>query len=344
MKKSLILLFIFLSSCSNISQKSIISDLQRKIDLVLDDSNFNGVVLVSKKNITIYSKTKGFSNIEKKIKLNLFDQFVIGSISKQITAVLILREVEKGNIRLTDKINKFLPKIEQLWSKKVTIHHLLTHTHGIRSIKEPLEFELASKFKYSQLGYNLLANILEKVTNQSFENLATELFNEYKLSSTFHPNNKIYKNLVNGYKENKNGEMIFATNSLQNYAAAGSFISNAKDLSSWNELLHSGKLVKKETLELMKTKYATRKHPIFEEVEYGYGLLFKDGEENIQIGALGYAPGFVSASYYYPKTKLNLIVLGNTARDLDDFKKVFGIHIKIMKIINNEHPTMYIKS
>ena len=247
--------------------------------------------------------------------------------------------MEKGNISLTDKINKYLPKIEQLWSKKVTIHHLLTHTHGIRSTKEPLEFELGSKFKYSQLGYNLLARILEQVTDKSFENLATELFNKYKLSNTFHPNNKTYKNLVNGYKENKNGEMIFATNSLRNYAAAGSFISNAKDLSTWNELLHSGKLVTTETLELMKTKYATRRHPIFGKVEYGYGLLFKDGEENIQIGALGYAPGFVSASYYYPKTKLNLIVLENTARDLDDFKKVFRIHIEIMKIIKNELPT-----
>jgi len=39
--------------------------------------------------------------------------------------------------------------------------------------------------------------------------------------------------------------------------------------------------VKNETLALMKTRYATRNHPIFGEVEYGYGLLFKLGEEHM---------------------------------------------------------------
>ena len=96
--------------------------------------------------------------------------------------------------------------------------------------------------------------------------------------------------------------------------------------------------MKKEILELMKTKYSTRIHPIFETVEYGYGLLFKDGEQNTQIGALGYAPGFVSACYYYPQTKLNLVILENTANNLDDFKKTFIVHTEIMELIKKRTP------
>ena len=50
-----ILLFIFLISCGNTFQKLTKSDLQQKIDLVLSESDFNGVVLVSKNDTLIYS-------------------------------------------------------------------------------------------------------------------------------------------------------------------------------------------------------------------------------------------------------------------------------------------------
>ncbi len=141
---------------------------------------------------------------------------------------------------------------------------------------------------------------------------------------------------MKGYEEAETGKLEFATNSLENYAAAGSFISNAEDLSKWNELLYSGKLVTKPTLALMKKPYATRIHPIFEQIEYGYGLLFKDGENDTQIGALGYAAGFVSACYHYPKTNMNLIVLGNTARNLHDFKVTFQVPTELMELVKNE--------
>ncbi len=264
------------------------------------------------------------------------DQFVIGSISKQITAVLVLQEYEKGRILLTDTIDKYLPELHQPWAQRITIHQLLTHTHGIQELDKPLEFEPGAQFQYSQLGYELLANILEKITNHSFQSLSTELFTKHGLQNTFHPNNLSYKNLVNGYEETENGVLNYCANSLSNFVPAGAFISNAQDLSTWNQLLHQGKIVKKQTLDLMKTRYATRVHPIFDQVEYGYGLLFLDGEENVQIGALGYAPGFASASFYYPKSNLNVIVLENTAYDLNKFKNTFKIHSEIMALVKNQ--------
>jgi len=126
---------------------------------------------------------------------------------------------------------------------------------------------------------------------------------------------------------------VFTLHSLDNYVAAGAFLSTAHDLNRWNQLLHSGQLVQPETLQLMKKQYATRLHPIFDAVAYGYGLLFKAGEENRQIGALGYAPGFVSACYYYPETNMSLVVLQNTAHDLDDFKITFRTHTAIMGLV-----------
>lgn len=339
MKYSVLILGIFIfAACKTTGKKDsdYYGELKLKIDSIIVENNFNGVVLLTKDTAKIYSKAIGYSDLEQKTSIKINDQFVIGSISKQITAVLVLREYEKGKIVLEDKINQYLSEINQPWSKEVTIHQLLTHTHGIVDFDKPLEFKQGTRFHYSQIGYELLATILERVTAKTFKDLSTELFDQYKLENTFHPDNKAYKNLVSGYEANENGILKYCSNSLYNYAPAGSFISNAHDLNKWNQLLHSGKLVRKETLELMKTKYATRIHPIFDTVEYGYGLLFKDGEENIQIGALGYAPGFVSACYFYPHTNMNLIVLENTANDLDDFKKTFKVHTEIMELIKNK--------
>ena len=127
---------------------------------------------------------------------------------------------------------------------------------------------------------------------------------------------------------------------MDNYVAAGSFISNAADLKKWNEKLYSGQLVTNQTVNLMRTRYATRIHPIFGTVEYGYGLFFKEGEQNIQIGTLGYAPGFVSACYHYPQTNLNLVVLENTANNPDDIKQTFAVHTQIMELMKNYRPAM----
>jgi len=334
----IILSFILLGSFKTIAQNKKDSGLTSKIDSILNTNNFNGVVLVTENSNKIYSKAAGFSDLENKIVIKFNDQFVIGSISKQITAVLVLREFENGKIKLDDKINQYLTEINQPWSKEVTIHQLLTHTHGIVALDKPLEFLQGSQFHYSQLGYELLAQILEKITNEKFEQLSTELFKYYGLNNTFHPNNKKYKHLVKGYEENENQLFEFASNSLDNYVPAGAFISNAADLNKWNQLLYSGKLVKIETLKLMQTKYATRIHPIFDKVDYGYGLLFQDGEQSIQIGALGYAAGFASACYFYPQTRMSVIVLENAPKDLDNFKMTFKVHTEIMELIKKRMP------
>lgn len=330
------LLFLFIINSCHLNSKekaggnfSLIS----RLDSIILNSDFNGVIVLSKDTSLLYSKVMGFSDIEKERKILATDQFVIGSISKQITAILVLRELEKGRLKLEDKISKHLEGLDQTWRDEVTIHHLLTHTHGIQGLDQALSFQAGSQFEYSQLGYELLAQILESVSDKTFVELSMELFTSYELNSCYHPDIGEYEDLVKGYIEEDNGQLEYAENSLSNYAAAGSFISNANDLIKWNYLLHTNRLIDSSTLRLMKTRYSTREHPIFDQVEYGYGLLFMKGESDVEIGALGYAPGFVSASYYYPQSSLNLVVLSNTAKHLTDFRKTFGVHLKLMEEI-----------
>jgi CubicO group peptidase (beta-lactamase class C family) len=326
------LLFILIVSCG---QSKVHVDanysLKNKIESIIEEGHFNGVIKLVKADKIVYENCVGYSNFKDKCNLMMSDQFVIGSISKQITAVLVLQFFENDKLNLNDTIGKYLKNVNKNWKNRITIHQLLTHTHGVKSLSQELSFEPGSQFEYSQLGFHLLAKILENISGQTFQELTSELFLKYNLNHTIHPNS-FSSNLVMGY-ENINGYLTEMTNSTENFAAAGSLISNSKDLTHWNELLHGGKLLKIETLKLMKTRYATRIHPIYGEVEYGYGLLFKTNENDIQIGALGYAPGFVSSCYYFPQSNYNLVILENVAQDIPDFKKCFRTQIQVLELV-----------
>lgn len=299
---------------------------------------FNGIILISQNGKTKYSKTLGYSDIDKKEVLKFNDQFVIGSISKQFTAVLVLREFDKGHLDLFTPIHKYLPELTQSWADTVTIHHLLTHMHGITQIDKPTVFKVGTQYSYSQIGYDLLAKIIERTSGKSFAELSKNLFEECGMKNTFHPDIREFQNLVKGYIETENGKVEFETEPFQNYVAAGSFISTVGDLSIWNKKFYSGKLLKKETMKMLVTKQkgAVRNHPIFGETEYGYGITVDTKDNILQYGQTGFTPGFISMSYYFPKTKTGVIVLANIAYDTYDLKRAFYYHTEILQIMRQE--------
>lgn len=299
---------------------------------------FNGVILISQKGQTRYSKTFGYSDIDKKEPLKFNDQFVIGSISKQFTAVLVLREFDKGHVDLFTPIHKYLPELTQGWADTVTVHHLLTHMHGIIQLDKPTTFRVGTQYSYSQIGYDLLAKIVERTSGKSFAELSKELFEECGMKNTYHPDIKGYSNLVKGYTENDRGKTEFESETFQNYVAAGSFISTVEDLNIWNSLFYSGKLLKSKTMKMLKSKQkgAVRNHPIFGITEYEYGITVDTKENILQYGQTGFAPGFISMSFYYPKSKTSVVVLENIAYETNDLKKTFYYHTEILKIIRNK--------
>lgn len=311
-----------------------------KIDslLAIETINpFNGVILITQNDKTIYTKTIGYADIENKTPLQPNDQFFIGSISKQFTAVLVLQQFEKGNVTLHTPIKKYLPQLTQSWADTVTIHHLLTHTHGITALDKPTLFPIGTQYDYSQLGFKLLADIIENVSGKSFEQVSMELFKTCGMANTFHPNSKQH-HTVKGYTEQADGNLLFDSTSLQNYPAAGGFISTAHDLLIWNKHLHTGKLLYDSTYKIMLTKQknAVRLHPIFGKTTYGYGITVGNENSIIQLGQTGFAPAFPCMNFYYPQTKTNVIVLSNIAYDNDDLKKVFHYHTSILNIVKED--------
>jgi CubicO group peptidase (beta-lactamase class C family) len=338
MKYYSILAFLFFVSfhATYAQQQKTVTDQWRPlVEQVLSDTSvfcFNGIVLIAQQNKPVM-KMQGYADMEQKIRVNANSQFVIGSISKQITAVLVLREYEKHNLQLHVPIRTYLPELKMSWADTVTIHHLLTHMHGIQSIDEPLAFIPGTQFDYglSNAGYRLLSEIVERVSGKSFAQISKELFKQCGMKETFHPDDKRYKHLVKGYTEQEGGTLVFETESFQNAPAAGGFVSTAGDMLLWNQCLHGGKLLLPETYQLMisKKKGAIRQHRLWGEVYYGYGITVDD-QSVLQLGQTGFAPGFVSMNYYFPATHTSVIMLENTAYRTSDLKRTFYHHVLLL--------------
>lgn len=333
--KFLFTVFIFavISSEKLVAQTALTS----KIDSFLKTQTkrpFNGIILIAKNGKLLYSKVQGYANLETKKPLVLDNQFVVGSISKQMTAVAVLREFEKRKIELHVPVRKYLPEMPQTWLDSITVHQLLNHTSGVMDWNKPLKFKPSTDFSYSNVGYELLAKIAEKVSRKSYAVLMSEIFKTCGIKNSMSPALNQHKQLVNSYVEDSTGKVKRVEGLLLDLGIpSGGMISTAKDLLLWNKNLHGGKLLSKKSYDLMTTASSSRDHFIFGKVDYGYGLQIDRKGKTLEIGHSGYATGFASANFYYPETKTNLIILENIAWDADNFKDTFKHHVEIRKIL-----------
>lgn len=335
LRTSFLFSFIFLlSHCNSFSQKK--DNFKSKTDSLIKvtEPKFNGVVLLSKKGKTVYYNVQGFANFDKKIPLAINSQFEIMSNSKQITAVLILKEYEKGRIDLQAPIKKHLPYLTQSWADSVTVHQLLNHTHGIADLKKPLLFKPGTDFKYGDLSFSLLGRIIESTSNKSYSEMANTLFKELKMKNTFCYSKDKTQYLVSGYSNDKNAfEMVRISQITPENLGADGIISTVNDLAIWNNNLHKGKILRPETYQLMIHYNIKAQHNVFgkEKEGYGYGIRIVDHQTPKYIGHTGLGDGFSSVNLYFPESDVSLIILENQMNaDSDLF---YNSEIKIKNIL-----------
>jgi D-alanyl-D-alanine carboxypeptidase len=306
----------------------------KEIDSLIKTTNvrqFNGVILIAEKGKIEYSKAYGFANFENKAILKIDDQFEIMSNSKQITAVLILREVEKGKIDLKLPIKNYLPELSQTWADSVTVHQLLNHTHGISSIEKPLLFKPGTDFKYGNLSNILLGKIIEFSSKRTYTEMANELFKSLKMKNTFAYSKEKMQNVVSGHINKENSfKVVNSTQIDEESIPADGIITSAKDLTIWNNNLHRGKILKPETYQLMTTSSVFAQHNVFgkDKVGYGYGIRICENDKIKYIGHTGLGDGFASMNLYFLKKDLSLIVLENQMNANNELSYYFGTEIK----------------
>src|SRR3972149_550101 len=192
-----ILTLFFLSSLVTAQDKA--GQIDGLMKLYSDYGQFNGTVLVAENGKIIYKKGLGLADMEWNIPNKPDTKFRLGSITKQFTSMLVLQLVEEGKLSLEGKLSDYLPYYREDTGKKVTIHHLLTHTSGIPSYtnlpnfgrevsRNPyqveefvkkycsgdLEFEPGAKFSYNNSGYFLLGAVIDKITGKPYEQALNE--------------------------------------------------------------------------------------------------------------------------------------------------------------------------
>jgi D-alanyl-D-alanine carboxypeptidase len=328
---------LLLSSCHSFGQQK--EDYSATIDSLIKTTNvrpFSGVILISQNGKAKYSKAYGYANFDKKTPLNLESQFEIMSNTKQITAALLLKEVEKGKIDLQSPIKKYLPYLTETWADTVTVHQLLNHTHGIVAIDKPLLFKAGTDFKYGDLSNGLLGKIIEFSTKKSYVEVTRDLFRNLKMKNTFtYSKDKIQK-LVSGHLNKENTFKVVENTNINadNLSAAG-IITTATDLAIWNDNLHKGKILKPETYKLMTKSTVLAQHDVFGKNKegYGYGIRISENEHEKYIGHTGVGDGFASVNLYFLDKDISLIVLENQMNEKIDLCYYFGIEIK--KILMN---------
>ncbi len=333
-------LVILSTSCHSSAQQN--DNYSAKIDSLIKTTSprsFNGVVFIQQNGKEKYAKAFGDADFNKKTPLKISDKFSTMSIAKQITATLILQEVEKGKIDLHTPIRKYLPDFKHSWADTVTVHQLLNHSSGLHSesIDKSLKFKQGTAFGYSNIAYYVAGLVLEKQSGKNFQELVTALFKKCNMNNSLYPDETSSKLLVKGHTIKKDGDFKRKEHSDfdQDHYFGSHLIVTAPDLAKWNECLHNGKLLKPQTYKKMTNYVITDTHPVFSEnpIGYGYGLRINDKADVNEIGHTGFHPseGFTAVNLYYPKTKTSVIIMENVG--YENFDIAYHFEKEIRKII-----------
>ena len=313
------------------------NDPAARIHKVLQDyhehARFQGSALVAKDGEVIYREGFGEANAERGIPNTPETRHRIASLSKAFTAAIILQLVHEGRLDLDAALVNYLPAYRRDNAEQITLHHLLSHTSGIRSEPQDwidnryrraytlddlvqlanvagLQFPPGSRYRFSNNAYNLLAAIIERTTGQSFDTVLRErILDPLGMNDTgLVGSDAASANCASGYNQLSWGELESAPDTDESYAVgAGGMYSTVDDLYRWSQAL-DGDTVLSET---GRTHMFT---PGLGNVGYGWAIgtyTGVDGRLNTLVYSYGAAAGAASIIFRLIDDRHLIILLGN---------------------------------
>ena len=301
----------------------------------------------------IYKQGYGMANLEYDIPISTSTIFDIASVSKQFAAFAIVTLSYERKLSLDDDIRTHLPDVPD-FGKTITIRHLLHHTSGLRdwvqslviagvemedviSFKhilkmarhqKALNFEPGSEFLYSNTGYNLLAEIVETVTGDSFREWTdTHIFKPLNMTNShFHDDHEmILKNRAYSYQAVENDGFKHAVN---NTTALGSssLYSTVEDLAKWILNFDTAHIGGQTIFEQMHQRGVLNNG---ERIAYALGLNIGEYRSLKTVGHSGSWRGFRSHLMRFPDQKFGVVILCNldTFNPLSLAEKVADIYL-----------------
>jgi len=368
-----ILSFTFFQSCSNSSFKQNIETNSsgigffEKVDSVvinkMNQYNIPGLSIgLIRNDSIIYNKGYGIRDINNNNLVTENTIFHTASISKLFTAVAIMELIAQNRITIEDKLVDLLPKLKYNDKRVsyITIKNLLNHTSGLpdisnyhwdnnnqsdNSLKEfviglnlKLDSDPSSKYQYSNLAYDILGYVIEKVTGSTFDDFQKE--NILNKSGMYNSDFRYFK-IHDSLKTTPHSKRWITKNIYERktypytreHAPSSTLNSSSKDLSKWM-------ISFLQTLDDsdLNSKYSTMIEPAFRSSPYiGLGFQLSDINSIKTIGHYGGDKGFRSYLIMIPEEKIGLVVLANCDYDEDFRQEIIHPIAKLMLTKYKKH-------
>lgn len=297
----------------------------------------------------IHKAGYGLANLEHGIPITSQSVFRTGSVGKQFTAMSIAILAERGELDLDADVHTYLPELMD-YGHEVTVRQMVHHFAGMGDydheiFKNPdgsdfrfgnedfwtieqfyrkvaqadLSHPPGSKWQYSNLGYFLLAHVVERVSGESLRQFAArEIFGRLGMSdSLFNDNvNQPIPNRADGYQLMDDGTWeIFMTN--LSWVGDGGVYTSLDDFLKWDQNFYDNKLGNGTAalIELVTTPLPD----MLEETEdgpraanYAFGLRVSEENGEFTIGHGGSWVAFTALYARYPELNMSVVVFCNS--------------------------------
>src|SRR5688572_22630579 len=215
---------------------------------------------------TVFEKAFGLAEMEHNIPNTPQTIFESGSVAKQFTAAALVLLEQDGKLKIDDPVKKHIPELPD-YGKPVTIRHILTHTAGLRDwgsvmsltgagrgdrvVTQPialdviyrqkaLDFEPGAEYSYSNSGYQLAAEIVERVSGKKFgEFVGERIFKPLGMTNSSWRDD--YRRLVpgraQGYSKQGPNAPWMLNMPIMNVIGNGGMLTTVGDWLKWNAAL-----------------------------------------------------------------------------------------------------------
>ncbi len=227
-------------------------------------------------------------------------KFRLASISKPITALLVLKLVENDLLALDGTVSDYLPEFEDHQYSEITLKHLLSHQSGVRHYKstigaisfkhyqsctealakfknDPLEFDPGQGYLYTTYGYTILGAIIERVVGKSFMNvMEEEIFAPLGMTHTSIEEGRVnYENKASLYLKYENKFLKAPKTNLSVKYPGGGIQSTAEDMLKFGQAILNQAFIDSTLFKLM---ISPARSPISGHMSYGLGWQIYDDE------------------------------------------------------------------
>lgn len=323
-----IVFFISLAFSAVVSAQEVnVSEIDSFISHIESNNRAIGSISIFQSGQEVYNRSFGQKELEN-VEFDANTKYQIGSITKMLTATLILDLIESKELNMDDVLAEYYPEVP--YADKIRILNLLEHSSGLGDfsmkdesgvwltspvdeskimeeiIKQGVSFEPGEDMEYSNSGYFLLRKILEKVTEKSYaelveEKIAGPLGLEHLESITDSTKNTFYSYSFD-YKWKEIKDFYFS-----NIIGVGDMVSTTNNLNAFMYDLFHYKVLDKELVDVMKPD--TDKNEVF-----GRGLMLIPFYDHIFYGHGGNTYGTHSFVAYNELDELGISISINGER------------------------------